>query len=104
MASNSTSIAWLLPFMTLAPMGLVHCMASTEGHDSPGMDETPDSAPMMAPPDGGPKTQDDSGMKTQADSGMKTQGDSGMKTQGDESSKQPGDGSTPTAGDSGPAT
>lgn len=97
MASNSVSIAWLLPFMTLAPIGLAHCLASTE------MDEQADGGQMKAPPDGGQKTAGDSGMKTQGDSGVKTQGDSGMKTQDDASSEQPADGATPTD-DGGPAT
>jgi hypothetical protein len=89
MASNSVSIAWLLPFMTLAPIGLAHCLESTE------REEPADGGQMKAPPDGG--------QKTAGDSGMKTQGDSGMKTQGDASSEQPADGATPTD-DGGPAT
>ncbi|MGO9836670.1 MAG: hypothetical protein ACLP1X_20945 [Polyangiaceae bacterium] len=97
MASNSVSIAWLLPLMALAPMGLTHCIESTE------MDERADSGQMKAPPDAGEKTQGDSGMKTQ-DSGMKTQDDSGMKTQDDGSSKEPEDGASPTGDDGGPAT
>jgi hypothetical protein len=97
MASNSVSIAWLLPFMTVAPVGLVHCIGSTE------MAELVDGGPMTAPPDGGQKTAGDSGMKTQDDSGMKTQGDSGTKTD-DASSKQLADGAVPPGDDGGPAT
>ena len=92
MASNSVSIAWLLPFIALAPMGLANCLAPTE------MEEPADGGQMKAPP--GQKT--DSGMKTQDDSGMKTQDDSGMKEQDDASPEQP-DGAAPTGDDGGPA-
>jgi|HubBroStandDraft_1064217.scaffolds.fasta_scaffold89471_2 hypothetical protein len=106
MASNSVSIAWLLPFMALAPIGLVHCIESTD------TEEPAEGGQMKAPPDAGNKTQGDSGMKTQGDSGMKTQDDSGMKTQDDSgmktqddaSSNEPEDGATPTGDDGGPAT
>jgi hypothetical protein len=102
MASNSVSIAWLLPFMTLAPIGLVHCIESTA--TSTELEEPAEGGQMKAPPDAGNKTQGDSGMKTQ-DSGMKTQGDSGMKTQDDASSGEPADdAATPTGDDSGPPT
>jgi len=95
MASNSVSIAWLLPFVIVAPIGLAHCIAPTD------MDEPADGGQMKAPPDG--KTADDSGMKTLGDSGMKTLGDSGMKTQ-DASPKEPADSSTPTGDDGGSTT
>jgi hypothetical protein len=100
MASNSVSIAWLLPFMALAPMGLAHCIGSTTE-----MEDPPDSGPMNAPPDAAPmKAPPDGGMKAPPDGGQKTASDSGMKTQDDASSKQPGDGATPTGDDGGPAT
>lgn len=90
MASNSGSMAWFLPFMALAPMGLAHCMAPT----GPVTEE---------PSDGGPKTPEDSGVKAPEDAG-KTPADSGMKAPADASPKQPADGATPPDDDGGPAT
>jgi hypothetical protein len=63
MASNSVSIAWFLPFMALAPIGLAACLEATE------MQEPADGGQTKAPPDGGQKTAGDSGMKTEGDSG-----------------------------------
>ena len=97
MASNSVTITWLLPFMTLAPIGLAHCIGSTEGKDSTEMEEPADGGPMTTPPDAGQ-------MKAPPDGGQKTTDDAGMKTQGDASAKQPTDGATPTGDAGGPAT
>ncbi len=114
MTTNSASIAWFLPFMTLAPIGLAHCIESTERQESTEMEEpadggqmaAPDGGQMKAPPDGGQmKSRPDGGqMKAPPDSGQMTAGDSGTKTQGDASSKQPADGAAPTGDDGGPAT
>jgi hypothetical protein len=88
MASNSVTITWLLPFMTLAPIGLAHCIESTEKKESTEIVEPTDGGQMKTPPDGG----------------QKTMGDSGMKTQGDASTKQPPDGATPPGDAGGPGT
>jgi hypothetical protein len=97
MASNSVSIAWLLPFVILAPTGLAHCIAPAE------MDE-PVDAGVKALPDGSQKTPGDSGMKMEDDSGKKMLDDSGMKSLEDGSAKQPADDASPTGDDSGPAS
>jgi hypothetical protein len=104
MTSNSVSIPWLLPFMTLAPIGLAHCIESTERQESTEMEEPADGGQMKAPLDGGQmKAPPDGGqMKAPPDGGQKTAGDSGTK--GDASSKQPPDGAAPTGDDAGPAT
>jgi hypothetical protein len=106
MASNSVSIAWLLPFMTLAPMGLGHCMASAvpdDPADSGSMKASPDDAGMKMPEDGGTKTLDDSGMKMLDDGGMKTLDDGSAKQPGDDAASPTDDGgptATPDAGGS----
>jgi hypothetical protein len=103
MTSSSVSIVWLLPFVTLIPIGLAHCIAPTERQESTEMEEPAEGGSMKAPSDAGQIAPPDGGQKTTGDSGMKTQGDSGTKTD-DAGSKQTADGATPTGDGGGAAT